>query len=76
MVYEVTDPYAPKFVQYINRRNFSVDPEEGTKNGTVGDLGPEGLLFIRAEDSPNGQPLLVVCNEVSGTVSIFEITSK
>jgi hypothetical protein len=74
MVYDVTDPYNARFVQYINRRNFSVEPEEGTINGTVGDLGPEGLIFISAKDSPNRKPLLVVCHEVSGTTTIFEIT--
>ena len=71
MVYNVTDPYAPTFVQYINNRNFAGDAEAGT----AGDLGPEGLLFISAIDSPVGTPLLVVGNEVSGTTTIFRIRS-
>jgi hypothetical protein len=70
MVFDITNAYAPAFVQYINNRNFSQTP--GLNQG--GDLGPEGLVFIKAEDSPNGRPLLVVCNEVSGTTTIFEIT--
>ncbi|WP_224410792.1 choice-of-anchor I family protein [Oscillatoria salina] len=69
MVYEVTDPQQPEFVQYINNRDFSVDAEAFT----AGDLGPEGLLFISAEDSPNGEPLLVVANEISGTTTVYEI---
>ena len=71
MVYNVTDPYAPTFVQYVNNRNFAGDAEAGT----AGDLGPEGLLFIDAIDSPIGTPLLVVGNEVSGTTTIFQIRS-
>ena len=71
MVYNVTDPYAPTFVQYINNRNFAGNAEAGT----AGDLGPEGLLFISAIDSPIGTPLLVVGNEVSGTTTIFRIRS-
>lgn len=69
MVYNITDPYSPFFVQYVNNRNFKGNAAEGT----AGDLGPEGLAFIKAKDSPNGKPLLVVANEVSGTTSIFEI---
>ena len=71
MVYNVTNPYAPTFVQYINNRNFAGDAAAGT----AGDLGPEGLLFINAVDSPIGAPLLVVGNEVSGTTTIFRIRS-
>ena len=39
----------------------------------IGDLGPEGLVFIPAAKSPNGEPLLVTGNEVSGTTTVFQI---
>ncbi|AIE73701.1 MULTISPECIES: choice-of-anchor I family protein [unclassified Synechocystis] len=68
MVYDVTNPEAPEFVQYINPRDFTVDPESN-----LTDSGPEGLIFIDAADSPNGKPLLVVSNEVSQTTAIFEV---
>lgn len=70
MVYNVTDPVAPEFVEYINTRNFEEDPETN-----LTDSGPEGLIFISAEDSPNGKPLLVVSNEVSNTNNVFEINT-
>jgi DNA-binding beta-propeller fold protein YncE len=70
MVYDVTDPTAPNFVQYVNTCNFDGVLEEGT----AGDVAPEGLTFIPADESPNGKPLLVVAFEVSGTTTIFEIT--
>lgn len=68
VVYEITNP-APRFVQYINTRSFSATP------GTVaaGDLGAEAARVVPAELSPNGRPLLVVSNEVSGTLRIFDI---
>ena len=70
IVYDVTDPYQPMFVQYLNNRNFAGDAEAGT----AGDLGPEGILFISTSNSPIGTPLLVIGNEVSGTTTIFSVT--
>lgn len=72
MVYDVSDPAAPEFVQYINNRDFNEDPELGEP----GDLGVEDLKFISAEDSPNGGPLIVAANEVSGSVTIFQVSGS
>lgn len=72
MVYNVTNPQNPEFVQYLNNRDFSVSQED-LEAGMAGDLGPEGLAFIAAEDSPNGKPMLAVGNEVSGTTTFYGI---
>lgn len=37
------------------------------------DSGAEGVTFIAAEASPTGRPLLLVGNEVSHTLAVFEI---
>jgi hypothetical protein len=71
VVYDLTDPTAPQFVQYLNNRDFSVTIEDDLR--VAGDLGPEGVILIDAEKSPTGKPLLVVANEVSGTTTIYEI---
>lgn len=68
-VFDITNPLEVEFVQYFNHRNFSQTP--GANSG--GDLGPEGLLFIKADDNPKHKPLLVVTNEVSGTTTVYEI---
>lgn len=73
VAYDITDPYAPLFVDYANNRDFSVDPATAT---AAGDLGPEGLTFIDAKDSPTRSPLLVVANEVSGTVTLYRVSSE
>ena len=75
MVYEMSTPEAPRFVQYLTTRNFDADPvtESGDYNPAAGDLGPEGMVFVPAADSPNGQPLLLVGNEVSGTTRVFQV---
>ena len=72
MVYNVTNPQNPEFVQYINNRDFSVSQAD-LEAGMAGDLGPEGLAFIPAADSPNSKPMLAVGNEVSGTTTLYGI---
>ncbi|BBK43835.1 hypothetical protein STVA_38550 [Allostella vacuolata] len=69
MVYDVSDPAEPAFVQYLNNRNFAEDIE----TPAAGDLGPEVIQFIAAADSPNGKPMVVVANEISGTTTVYEI---
>jgi len=67
MVYNVTDPENPVYLQYVNSRGtVPGDPESG-------DLGPEGVVFIEAADSPTGKALVILSNEVSATISIYSL---
>ena len=72
MVYDVTNPQNPDFIQYINNRDFSASDTD-LEAGLGGDLGPEGVAFIDGASSPTGVPLLAVANEVSGTTTIYRI---
>lgn len=81
-VYDITAPRQARFVTYVNNRDFSVSMEDVLEAGTedpdealdrAGDLGAEGLTFVKGKDSPLGQPLLLVANEVSGTTTVFGV---
>ena len=58
-LFDVTNPNAPNYLSY-NR-------------GDLNDVSPEGLLFIDAGSSPNGNPLLVVAYEESNTIVVYEV---
>ncbi len=67
MAYDISEPQAPRFAAYANTRNLAQ---------VRIDRGAEGVTFIAEEDSPNGQPLVLVGNEVSRTVSIFQVNKS
>ena len=84
MAYDVTDPEAITFVNYVNTRDFgtTVEGSEEYEDGeldkwvTGGDVAPEGLLFLDAASSPNGEPMLLAACEVSGTVAVYQLGSE
>ncbi|MGA0173045.1 MAG: choice-of-anchor I family protein, partial [Phycisphaerales bacterium] len=69
MAFDVSVPTSPVYAGYINTRDFAGDPLAFT----AGDLGPEGIDFIAAADSPTGRPMLAVGFEISGTARLIEI---
>ncbi|HYP07478.1 MAG TPA: choice-of-anchor I family protein [Bryobacteraceae bacterium] len=71
VIYDVTDATRPRYVSY----EFGRISGGSASAGTGGDHGPEGLLFIPASQSPLNQPLLAVANEVSGSTTLYRITS-
>ncbi len=59
LVFDVTNPLAPTYVTSLIRN---------------GDLNPEGIVVVSESDSPSGRPLVLVTNESSNTLSVFELT--
>jgi hypothetical protein len=68
MMYDISNPAAPVFYDYLNTRDFSK-----TGLAEMGDLGPEGICAVPAADSPTRRPLIFTANEVSGTIAVFEV---
>jgi 2',3'-cyclic-nucleotide 2'-phosphodiesterase (5'-nucleotidase family) len=59
LVFDVTNPLAPTYVTSLVR---------------TGDANPEGIVVVSESDSPSGRPLVLVTNESSNTLSVFELT--
>jgi hypothetical protein len=69
MVYDISDPGSPEFIEYRIDRNFNADLATGNHS----DAGPECIHFIPAADNPLGDPLIVVANEITGTTSLYRV---
>lgn len=90
-IYDITNPFNVSFSAFYNNRDFDVDYEldddldnpcdtnEGmdcSMIASAGDLGPESIKFVSSAQSPNGMPLLIIGNEVSGSVTIYQIVAE
>ena len=74
MVYDITDPANATYVNYINTRDFSenpedADPKENPDFYLTGDVAPEGMYLINTADTM----VLLVAFEVSGTVGAYSV---
>lgn len=67
MLYEITDPLNPVFIDYKNTR---------TVGSFGGDNGAEGIIFISAINSPTNQPIVILANEISSTLSFYQISGS
>jgi LPXTG-motif cell wall-anchored protein len=74
MVYDVSNPAAPSFIRYKNAalEGLALTPANNTTPGSY-DVSPEGMVFVPAAASPNGKPMLITANELSGTTTMYEV---
>ena len=59
MVWDVSTPSDAKFVQYLPP--------------TSEDFGPEVIKFVAAGESPTGRAMLIAANEISGSITTYDI---
>jgi len=63
LVYDITDPNNPFQVNYFSAAdNYAEDL-----------IGPEGMVFISAADSPTGQALLLTGFEVTNGIGVYAV---
>lgn len=63
MLYDLTDPANPTFLQYIH---------SAKQHGSASSR-PEGMTWIKPSESTGGKALLLVAYEESGTIDVFGI---
>ncbi|QBJ64240.1 choice-of-anchor I family protein [Pseudoalteromonas sp. DL-6] len=70
MVFDITNPYDVKFQDYFYNRGL--EPSANIS----GDLAPEGMTFVPAAQSETNEALLIIGNEISGSIAVWEITTQ
>jgi hypothetical protein len=75
MAFDISNPTKPAYLTYVNSSVFTAvgGANFATVGAPTGDVSPEGVLFVKATDSPTGDPLLIVAHELSGTTAIYKI---
>ncbi|WP_281989161.1 choice-of-anchor I family protein [Aquimarina aggregata] len=58
LVYDISNPSSPVFIEWLR---------------DASDISPEGMISVKASDSPTGNDLIIVTHEVSNTVAIYEV---
>jgi len=70
MVFDITNPYDVRFQDYFYNRGLEPSAD------ISGDLAPEGMTFVPAAQSATNEALLIVGNEISGSIAVWEITTQ
>ena len=78
MAFDISSPSNPTYLTYTNSSVFTGvgGANFATAGAPAGDVSPEGLLFVKASDSPTGDPLVIVAHELSGTTAIYKVVGS
>ncbi|MES2556905.1 MAG: choice-of-anchor I family protein [Bacteroidota bacterium] len=66
MIFNIDQPATPVYAGYYNNR-FAA--------GNGPDRGAEGIIYISKAASPNNNALVILANEVSSTLSVFQVNT-
>ena len=78
MSFDISTPSKPLYLSYTNSSIFTGVGGANfvTSGAPAGDVSPEGVLFVKASDSPTGDPLVIVAHELSGTTAIYKVVGS
>jgi hypothetical protein len=71
VIFDVSTPRTPLVVKWIQMMPVTPTP---VAQATA--WSPEGVIFIPAENSPNGKALFITSYELSGSLSVHQIESN
>jgi hypothetical protein len=66
LAFNIDNPAVPVYSGYYNNRTFAA-------NGP--DRGAEGIIYISKAASPNNEEIVILANEVSSTLSVFQVNT-
>lgn len=66
LIFNIDNPSEPVYSGYYNNRTVAT-------NGP--DRGAEGIIYIPATASPNNHDIVILANEVSSTLSVFQVNT-
>lgn len=69
VLFDITNPSAPIFQEWLQMLPTRATPAKDVKYWS-----PEGVIFVPADKSPSGKALIITSYELSGSLSIHEIT--
>lgn len=67
LIFNIDNPTAPVYSGYYNNRSI------GANSGP--DRGAEGIIYIPKEESPNNKDLVILANEISSTLSVYQVNT-
>lgn len=78
MAFDISSPSNPTYLTYTNSSVFTGvgGANFATAGAPAGDVSPESVLFVKASESPTGDPLVIVAHELSGTTAIYKVVGS
>ena len=71
VIFDITTPRSPIFQEWIQMLPTKATPVKDAKHWS-----PEGIVFVPADKSPSGKALIITSYELTGSLSIHEISQN